>query len=1262
MVKNNSGGIKDGVDSGAVSDKVKRQVLSNGLGICAAPECLERIDVQRTRLGECAHIIPRRVGSHPREDYSTPLDDRKIESNLIYLCEKHHKIVDNKEHASIYTAEILRNWKHDHEQWSSAIQKDSSYIPKESKDHLDKLFKNFQQEIAQAGDASSSIINKLIDSCGELLDRHRDNEAIVLLSQIDLLLLDSENTRLSCKAKILNARLLIYLEKIIKAKDLLIKIINEFPTETEPMLIYIEICERTPESDDKSESIESIVRELDINNPRLQLLDYSRMYNKEIIPEIDICSIKLKDVMLECRYICQQLLFCDLEGDIKKRDELLLLWEKKLPFSPRPNFFRIIFKVNDFFKSQPDESTLNSVCEFIFNEKNIIEKKDPLHLRDRLSLNIHELRVNMVFPQLIGVEKDITILRKEMVGFITKCYFDKVVDGNLKIILTQIRLECQQLETVIDNINKSNVVPSREVVELVFIQSLMFKELNNKVLKFVNKYNHVDLRNLLDNIEKDKPDEVAVILNNLNNPYLSLMTLQFINNDVLSLTLTKLLDVSEEFKGELVFENIKALINNGFEKDALEVISSISLKNTSPHALQTIESVSYRNKRWDIFINAANEIFKFNIPELYSSQLKSRLASVYHEVGDDTNAINYAESVLNDYEGLNDETAAYMLHVLGQSYMLIGEPDKACNKFSEYHWVKRPLALSLEEASLYLKSSFPDKCKSSLDVIVRALKLESFYDDKLFLSCFMLLLDIENIQHDSLKGKELIEDGAYIKLEGFQNGWFYIGNEEEGLGATCIKPDTENYSAVIDKTPSDSIDWPADKYSGNNIQHSILHIVDVQAYISIRAHEAMQNTAKIGGTSIWSINVINDDGQFDVENFNKFNKEMSRGHQEFFEKYKSSSLPFSFLCEMEGSLPKAIGRIRSNDSGFIFCNDSTKEDIEKQAGWSKEAVDKTPCVIDGLSALMLIEAGLLEIVESCVYQLIVPVSVIRLIRNIASDFDYKIGSVAKAGFVNGEFKLIPIDEQKENLFREKLLRSASFLDLVPKKEIGKTYDKNTPRKTIEDVIPDYFLDSYSISKDVGASILTDDALFVKALDLVNKETGTKTFSSLSLVRFLVDNKKITWEKYLEYFSLLSSYRYHLLQVTVEDMLRSVFCLSSGGIVEFVPQNLYYLNLKLTMSEKYGVNNDVVVNMLSNFFWSIISDSSVPSDVAEEVFKITLHECLEERDIRLIVSAVHQICEENVSGEWSTRLDKEKLKILGKQMSVYIQKYSSIILI
>ncbi len=78
--------LRKGMDSGSVSEKVKRQVFADGMGICAEPNCLNRLMQNRTTLGECAHIVPRRVGSHPREDYTTPLEDRRQEPNLLYLC------------------------------------------------------------------------------------------------------------------------------------------------------------------------------------------------------------------------------------------------------------------------------------------------------------------------------------------------------------------------------------------------------------------------------------------------------------------------------------------------------------------------------------------------------------------------------------------------------------------------------------------------------------------------------------------------------------------------------------------------------------------------------------------------------------------------------------------------------------------------------------------------------------------------------------------------------------------------------------------------------------------------------------------------------------------------------------------------------------------------------------------------------------------------------------------------------------------------
>ncbi len=163
--------LVDGMDSGSVSEATKRQLLSDGLGFCSAPGCNHRIDHRRTRLGECAHIIPRKVGSHPREDYRTSLDARRQESNLLYLCEKHHKLVDNKEHAPLYTAEVLRKWKKDHKKWASSIKKDSPFIPASIKKGVEALFSEFQESLAQQADLAAHILGTVLDTCRELIHR-----------------------------------------------------------------------------------------------------------------------------------------------------------------------------------------------------------------------------------------------------------------------------------------------------------------------------------------------------------------------------------------------------------------------------------------------------------------------------------------------------------------------------------------------------------------------------------------------------------------------------------------------------------------------------------------------------------------------------------------------------------------------------------------------------------------------------------------------------------------------------------------------------------------------------------------------------------------------------------------------------------------------------------------------------------------------------------------------------------------------------------
>jgi len=68
----------------------------------------------KTILGEVAHIIAR-SSDGPRGASHLKPDERDSLENLIYLCEKHHKIVDDQ--PQTFTALKLQQLKEDHERW-----------------------------------------------------------------------------------------------------------------------------------------------------------------------------------------------------------------------------------------------------------------------------------------------------------------------------------------------------------------------------------------------------------------------------------------------------------------------------------------------------------------------------------------------------------------------------------------------------------------------------------------------------------------------------------------------------------------------------------------------------------------------------------------------------------------------------------------------------------------------------------------------------------------------------------------------------------------------------------------------------------------------------------------------------------------------------------------------------------------------------------------------------------------------------------------
>ncbi|MFB9415603.1 hypothetical protein [Dactylosporangium matsuzakiense] len=97
---------------GSIPERVRRALYGLSRGQCYAPECDEPVVVldggEPVFVGEVAHIVAA-VASGPRGGVDVP--DRDAFENLLILCGRHHKIIDDVRTRDRYPVEVLREWK-----------------------------------------------------------------------------------------------------------------------------------------------------------------------------------------------------------------------------------------------------------------------------------------------------------------------------------------------------------------------------------------------------------------------------------------------------------------------------------------------------------------------------------------------------------------------------------------------------------------------------------------------------------------------------------------------------------------------------------------------------------------------------------------------------------------------------------------------------------------------------------------------------------------------------------------------------------------------------------------------------------------------------------------------------------------------------------------------------------------------------------------------------------------------------------------------
>jgi hypothetical protein len=883
----------------------------------------------------------------------------------------------------------------------AATQKSLSIPPQ-----LRALVAGFEKQLEEHSYGTEIIIDRMLELCREFLDRHLINEATIFLSKIEQLLLEVDNGPVTAKAHLLRAILLIRSEQIPEGKKLLRQLIDANPHDIEAMLDYLEICENIPEIDDDVESIEQRVRNLASGHPKLLLIDLARQFEKQESIEIrDISEVWADDIRLNARFIRQYALVCDSSRKTAQRDALIARWENELPNSPRPHLFRALFRMWDSYRSAPmsleDQTRIaQDLLSFSASERKKASAKDPINLRDQISWLMQEIRLKWDFSD---ETTDLSELRNRMFSLIEQCYFDKFACSILSDFLGILRLEPEQWRTISQRIQESNVLPSQRLLETLFFQALQYDDLYPDLEGFISKYGDNGLEAILNAIKNSDAKECAKLINAKKNSFFTLYMLESLDKHNIAVELVGLLDIDEERQAELLYAQFKILGIHKKEKEALDVIKKLPLNGVAPRVLDNVQRTAYRNKQWEIFIPSALQLLNFDNPQAYKSQLHAGLAGAYFDRGDDTNVIYHADQALSQSTDLGEENSQTLLHLLAQSAGMKGQYDEACRKFQKCEHINRSFSLFLEEANLYLKASFADKYKKCLALVMKAFACVDVLGDEHFLAALRFFIELGEVDEIPNTDEPSVEDTLFVKLDGFHSGWFYIGEEKQQLGAEGILPGSPNYNALIHKTIVDAIEWPADKYSRRD-KHKILHIVTAPAYLAIRASEAMMRAAEIGNGAAWSVQVIKEDGSFDIEVLNQFAREHFQSNNEFFEKYINTPLPFTLLCRLEGSLAKALSKIYSERKGFIRCNDGTNADIDAQKVIANDVLEGASCFIDGLSAYMLAEAGLLEAVIKVLPNIGIPTSVIRMMRQIAADFDPLQSSIGRGGLIDGNFR------------------------------------------------------------------------------------------------------------------------------------------------------------------------------------------------------------------------------------------------------------------
>lgn len=824
---------------------------------------------------------------------------------------------------------------------------------------------------------------------------------------------------------------------------------------------------------------------------------------------------------------------------------------------------------------------------------------------------------------------DFTPVAKATFELIFSCHFDNVMDGILTDLLAIVSLPKDEFAKLLTYLNTGKKTPSDALAKRMFLQFLDQGTLETTGKQFFADKKLESSSTLIDDFEKKDYDTFVSKIKE--DSHFAVMLCMAITEPTLRKKIVEALPDNEGIHKDKLYLLLED--DSGNLDGAFALLKKMDLSQIGYVESQKFLSVAKRKEAWDFVITFAEKLLTYEKEARRVLQIKLELFTANLNLERLSETAKIGEELLESkqyMELLDEKNKTILLCQTVSSLLRRNNPEdnsKAKTLIEKYRdYLSDFESNALLASEVYLRHK---DAKSALDSVMRGVKLARRPSPQEYASLFMVFHTVGELLDLKLDSAEQVVKDSFVKFKE-EETWYFVG-DGDSFDAQVIPPNKQG--DILGKKLGEKKAF-ANDYTSEKKEKTIENILPAEKYVAWQTYHHFQ---KLSLEGMWdtavSIEVPHtEDGGIDLKNVTALMEAQQKRGQEFFNTYCEQNLPFAMLAASEGGFTGAIGRILNEQRGFVRMSDGTLAEFNAQKEVVKKVIDeKQEFYLDGTSAWILAETGLLTKLHKHVPNLKVPQSVISLLLGIKDKLSYSPGHVGQMYYSKGKLGMSEVNHERREAAEKKVTDTIALLETNSEK-IAVISSANKEDVFSEQQVLAGLCDATILAQKEAVPVLTEDFLYLHLNEHETKKQKPPYFSSMALMRVLYEQGRISFEEYLDFFSYLAGYRFRFLVITVEDMEKAVF--GDGAITIVNVENLKKLHLPLTLSAEYGVDPQSAIKLVLHFILKLLIDDSVSSEVVEQVFTEIVSTFPTDKDRsllgRALISTAVQIINQNQS--------------------------------